>query len=202
MNNFLSAWLRAKNIDRWTLETNLVNFNDATHSFECTVVGHLIAIIDRDIFKSNINPERIAVLCTYHESDEVGGMGDLNSRAKYLDPECTKAIKLLENIFEKNLLSSLPKELQASFSDLIIQKKNTRDSEICKAADDICAYLESQKEVLLGNQDFVDCNKTCAIKVKGWGDKFECVQYFIDHFLTGGNQSVDQMFSDSPKDAV
>jgi len=196
LNNFLSAWMRAKNIDRWSLETNLVNFNDATHSFECTVVGHMISVIDRDIYGSAINPERVAILCTYHESDEVGGMGDLNSRAKYFDPECTKAIKFLENIFEENLLKSLPQELQASFSELIVQKKGTREADICKAADDICAFLESQKEVLLGNQDFIDCHKSCEQKVKHWGEKFECVKYFIDHFLTGVNQSVDRMFND------
>jgi len=200
-DNFLSAWLGAKHIPRWSLKMNLVNFNDATHSFECSIIGHMIATIDRDIFHSQINPERIAVLCIYHEADEVGGVSDLNSDVKYLVPECTKAIKLLGNIIEQKLIDKLPEELQLSFTNLIVQEKNTRDAYICKAADDISAYLESKKECALGNTDFIKSNQACQLKVLQWVEKFECVRYFIKHFVPEIDIPVHSLDKDNSKES-
>jgi 5'-deoxynucleotidase len=132
-STFLAAWLRSKNIVRWPLTTNLTRCDDAQHSFECAVVAHLIGTIDRDVFgNDNTNPDLMASMAVFHEGSEVSG--DINSAAKNIDPESTKAIKVLEGIFEANLLNSLPEELHASYQPYITQNKQSRSGRLVKAA--------------------------------------------------------------------
>jgi len=195
-SNFLAMWFRAKNIKRWPLQTNLTNNDDATHSFECAIIAHLIGTIDRDVFGNDTCPERLATLAIHHEASELG-LGDINSVAKNLTPEIHKAIKGIELVFEKSLLNSLPEELIPSYQSLIIQDKSSRIARLCKASDDICAYLEAQKEYNLGNFEYKDALALCDKKVVFWSKEFECVAWFCDKFINQVNQTVDSQLQNN-----
>ena len=191
MKNFLSAWLRAKNIDRWALMTKLVPINDAEHSFECSIIGHMLGVIDRDVFGNSVNPERIGMLGVYHEAGEVGGLGDINTKAKNFDDETKQAFKRLETTFEQGVFDSLPKELQGAFDGLITQDKKSREGKLCKIADDICALIEANRELKLGNFEYQDAFNAQAQKLAKWEKEFPCVDYFKQHFLKDVFVTVD-----------
>ncbi|TMS80562.1 5'-deoxynucleotidase [Pseudoalteromonas sp. S554] len=193
MQNFLESWLKAKNINRWPLHHCLSPTNDAVHSFECSIVAHLIGVIDRDLFNNDVNPDRMATMCIYHETGELL-LGDINSVAKNHNKDVHDTIKGLERHFEDVILSSLPPELQNSLSSYTTQCKTSREGYLCKASDDICAYIEALKELKLGNYEFAEAVNSTKERVDSWGLKYECVAYFIDKFLTSLNQTVDTLY--------
>jgi 5'-deoxynucleotidase len=200
-SNFLALWFRAKNIKRWPLQTNLTHNDDATHSFECAIVAHLIGTIDRDVFGNNTNPEELAMLAIFHESGEVAGLGDVNFNAKNISPEVNKAFKDIELMFEQSMLKGLPTELLSSYEKLIIQDKSTRLSRLNKASDDICAYLEAEKEFNLGNFEYKDAYKQCRKNVDKWAVEFKCVSWFCEKFIDSVNQTIDsQLNKKNPKE--
>ncbi|NRA71986.1 MAG: 5'-deoxynucleotidase [Gammaproteobacteria bacterium] len=197
--NFTAWWFRAKNILRWPLQHTLVSNNVANHSFECTIVAHMIAVIDKEIFNhQNTDPNYVGMLAAFHEGAEVAGCGDINSVAKNYDEETRLAIKRLESLFEEKLLNALPKHLRATYHPLIVQDKTNRAVRLAKCADDFCAYLEASKEMRLGNLEFATAMKGIHdSKILLWCEEFEAAQYFYDHCLAGFNDDFDQLHNES-----
>ena len=196
MSKFLSMWFRARNIKRWPLQSNLFESNNAEHSYECAVVSHMLGVIECDIYgDTSINPERMATKAIFHEGDEVGGLGDVNSLAKNNDPETKKACARIGQIFQDKLLNTLPNELKSSYQGLVFQNKADKEGQLCKAADDICAYIEAVRELNCNNAEYEDAVTSGLAKIKRWAGDHESVGYFHSHFMQDINASVDKYFS-------
>ena len=190
-SNFLALWKRAANIKRWPLQTNLTRNDDATHSFEVAVICHLIGTIERDIFGLDTDPNTLVSLAIFHEASEVAGLGDINSNAKNMSPEVHTEIKKIERLFEDIMLDGLPPELQQSYQPLIIQEKDNRNYQLMKAADDIASFLEAERELKLGNFEYVDAVARGKTKLEHWRNKFDSVAWFLDRFMHAVNQTIE-----------
>ena len=96
MNPFYAYLNRLKLIRRWGLMRNTVPENDMEHSMQCALIAHGLAVIGRERFGHDVNPETVLSLALYHDVGEVI-TGDLPTPVKYKNPEIKGAYKRIES---------------------------------------------------------------------------------------------------------
>jgi len=194
-STFLSKWLRSRHIKRWPLQLNLIQNDNAQHSFECSVIAHMIGVIENELFDGDVDPNRMAAMAIFHEADEVGGLGDINKVAKNNDDETTVAFARISEIFQDKLLESMPEgKLRDYYLPYIKQKKGTIESDLIKCSDDISAFIEASKEIALGNLEYNDAITSIRTILSGWCEKYRSVDYFCINFLPAINHTIDKDF--------
>ena len=62
MHTFFAYLARMKYIQRWGLMRNSFPENDAEHTLQTVMIAHALAVIGRDIFHKDLDPERAALL--------------------------------------------------------------------------------------------------------------------------------------------
>ena len=69
---FFAYLSRLRLIHRWSLMRNTVPENDAEHSLQVAMIAHAIAIIARDRYGKDVDPEHVLsnYVCTALEDDE------------------------------------------------------------------------------------------------------------------------------------
>ena len=92
---FFAYLSRLKLIRRWSLMRNTVPENDAEHSLQVAMIAHAIAVIARDRYGKQVDPEHVLSLAVYHDATEVM-TGDLPTPVKYHDEELRGAYHRLE----------------------------------------------------------------------------------------------------------
>ena len=83
---FFAYLSRLKLIRRWSLMRNTVPENDAEHSLQVAMIAHAIAVIARDRYGKQVDPEHVLSLAVYHDATEVM-TGDLPTPVKYHSEE-------------------------------------------------------------------------------------------------------------------
>ena len=149
---FFAYLSRLKLIRRWSLMRNTQPENDAEHSLQVAMIAHAIAVIGRDRYHRDTDPEHVLTLAVYHDATEVM-TGDLPTPVKYHNDELRGAYRRLEDVSAERLLSLLPSDLQPVFSPYLKQESGyARD--VVKAADRISAYIKCLEEKRAGNREF------------------------------------------------
>ena len=149
---FFAYLSRLKLISRWSLMRNTQPENDAEHSLQVAMIAHAIAVLGRERYGRDADPEHVLSLAVYHDATEVM-TGDLPTPVKYHNDELRSAYRRLEDVSADRLLSLLPADLRASFSPYLKQEKGyARD--VVKAADRISAYIKCLEEKRAGNREF------------------------------------------------
>ncbi len=149
---FFACLSRLRLISRWSLMRNTQPENDAEHSLQVAMIAHGIALLGRERYGRDTNPEHVLSLAVYHDATEVM-TGDLPTPVKYYSPELRTAYRQLEDISASRLLSLLPEELQGSFSPYLLPGEGY-DRDVVKAADKISAYIKCLEEQRAGNHEF------------------------------------------------
>ena len=126
--------------------------NDAEHSLQVAMIAHAIAVLGRDRYGRDVNPEHVLTLAVYHDATEVM-TGDLPTPVKYYSEDLRGAYRHLEDLSADRLLALLPGEMRSAFEPCLKQKKGY-DRDIVKAADKICAYIKCLEEQRAGNREF------------------------------------------------
>ena len=187
--NFFALISRMKNITRWSLMRNSFSENVQEHSLMTSVIAHCLAIIRRDVYKIDANPDRVAVKALFHDASEIF-TGDLPTPIKYFDPDIILAYKRIESIASRKLISALPAEMRSAYQPILL---NDDEQEIIlvRAADKLAAYIKCLEEQKAGNPEFSRAaeqtlNKLNALKLKE-------VDYFIEHFIPAFELSLDDM---------
>ena len=80
--SFFAFMARLKYIARWGLMRNSIPENDAEHTLQTVMIAHALAVIRRDIFHEEADPERCAAFALYHDASEVF-TGDMPTPVKY-----------------------------------------------------------------------------------------------------------------------
>ena len=78
---FFAYLSRLRLIRRWSLMRNAVPENDAEHSLQVAMIAHAIAVIARDRYGKQVDPEHVLSLAVYHDATEVM-TGDLPTPVK------------------------------------------------------------------------------------------------------------------------
>ena len=149
---FFAYLSRLKLIRRWSLMRNAVPENDAEHSLQVAMIAHAIAVIARDRYGRQVNPEHVLSLGVYHDATEVM-TGDLPTPVKYHNDELRRAYHRLEALSADRLLALLPDDLQPAFTPYMKQASGYEHT-LVKAADRISAYIKCMEEQRAGNREF------------------------------------------------
>ena len=119
---FFAYLSRLKLIRRWSLMRNTQPENDAEHSLQVAMIAHAIAVIGRDRYHRDTDPEHVLTLAVYHDATEVM-TGDLPTPVKYHNEELRGAYRRLEDVSADRLLSLLPEDMRPAFTPYLKQEK-------------------------------------------------------------------------------
>ena len=149
---FLACLSRLKLIRRWSLMRNALPENDAEHSLQVAMIAHAIAVIARDRYGKEVDPEHVLSLAVYHDATEVM-TGDLPTPVKYHNDELRGAYHQLEALSADRLLALLPEDLRPAFTPYMKQESGYEHT-LVKAADRISACIKCMEEQRAGNREF------------------------------------------------
>ena len=186
---FFACLSRLKLIRRWSLMRNTQPENDAEHSLQVAMIAHAIAVIGRDRYRRDTDPEHVLTLAVYHDATEVM-TGDLPTPVKYHNDELRSAYHRLEAVSADRLLALLPEDLRPAFTPCLKQKKGY-DRDVVKAADRISAYIKCLEEKRAGNHEF----DYAAENVRKSLESIELpeVHDFLNDFLPAFEMTLDEL---------
>ncbi len=186
---FFACLSRLRLISRWSLMRNTQPENDAEHSLQVVMIAHGIAVMGRDRYGRDTDPEHVLSLAVYHDATEVM-TGDLPTPVKYHSEELRDAYKRLESISAQRLLKLLPEEMRPAFSPYL-RPEPGYDREVVRAADRISAYIKCLEELRAGNREF----EYAAENIRESIDKIELpeVRDFLSEFLPAFDMTLDEL---------
>lgn len=186
---FFAYLSRLKLISRWSLMRNTQPENDAEHSLQVAMIAHAIAVIGRDRYHRDTDPEHVLTLAVYHDATEVM-TGDLPTPVKYHNEELRNAYHRLEDVSADRLLDLLPEDMRPAFFPCLRQE-NGYDRDVVKAADKISAYIKCLEEKRAGNREF----DYAAENVRKSLDAVELpeVRDFLREFLPAFEMTLDEL---------
>ena len=152
MFHFFAYVSRLKHIRRWGLMHCAVPENDAEHSLQVAMIAHALAVMARDRYGRQIDPEHVLALAVYHDATEVF-TGDMPTPVKYALPELRGAYGSLETMAAKKLAAMLPEGMRPVYAPYLAG--DDPDYPLVKAADRISAYLKCLEERRAGNPEFI-----------------------------------------------
>ena len=186
---FFAYLSRLRLIRRWSLMRNTVPENDAEHSLQVAMIAHAIAVIARDRYGKQVDPEHVLSLAVYHDATEVM-TGDLPTPVKYHNDELRGAYHQLEALSADRLLSLLPDDMKPSFTPYMKQEPGY-DHTLVKAADRISAYIKCMEEKRAGNREFDYAAENIRKSVASI-DLPEVRDFLID-FLPSFDKTLDEL---------
>ena len=186
---FFAYLSRLKLIRRWSLMRNTQPENDAEHSLQVAMIAHAIAVIGRDRYHRDPDPEHLLTLAVYHDATEVM-TGDLPTPVKYHNEELRNAYHRLEDVSADRLLGLLPEDMQPAFAPCLRQE-NGYDRDVVRAADKFSAYIKCLEEKRAGNREF----DYAAENVRKSLDAVELpeVRDFLREFLPAFEMTLDEL---------
>lgn len=186
---FFAFMARLKLIRRWSLMRNTQQENDAEHSLQVAMIAHAIAVIGRNRYGRDVDPEHVLALAVYHDASEAV-TGDLPTPVKYHSAELRDAYHRFEDIAADRLLSMLPDDMKPSFSQCLKQEPGYERS-IVKAADRISACIKCIEEQRAGNHEF----DYAAANVRASLDATDLpeVKDFLTDFLPAFELTLDEL---------
>lgn len=189
-NHFFAYVFRMKFIRRWGLMKNSRDENLEEHSLEAAVIAHSLAVIRRDIFGRDCDPEKIAAAAMFHDASEIL-TGDMPTPVKYMSKEITGAYKSIENNADEKLLGFLPDELRPAYTALFAFNHDPQAYPLIKAADRLTAYIKCLEEIKSGNGEFRKAAEQTLAAINAM--ELPEAGYFIEHFLPSFKLTLDEL---------
>ncbi len=196
MRSHFYAYLnRMKYIRRWGLMHSTSPENDMEHAAQTALLAHGIALIARERYHRDIDPEHVLALALYHDAQEVV-TGDLPTPVKYHSPELQRAYHRMEKEAAERIVALAPEELREAYRPYFIPSQNAAHR-LVKAADRIAAYIKCVEERQAGNREFLSAEASILKSIQAIdlpevpGFFRECVPSFgmnLDE-ISGGNEA-------------
>ena len=190
MNHSFFAYIfRMRYIARWALMRNTRVENVEEHSYEVAVLAHALAVVGRDVFHKELDPDRAASAALFHDAPEII-TGDMPTPVKYYNPEIKNAYRQVEAVAQDKLLSMLPPELVPAYEPLVRES----DGEVrryVKAADKLSAYIKCVEELKAGNAEFKKAAEQTLAALEEMG--MEELDWFMEKFLPAFALTLDEL---------
>ncbi len=190
MNHFFAYLARMRYIKRWGLMRSAIPENDAEHTMQTAAIAHALALIRKEIYGKDCDPDHAAALALYHDASEVF-TGDMPTPVKYFDDTLRDAYGKIETMARQELLETLPKELREAYRPYVVSLEEDALWPLAKAADTLSAYLKCVEEEAAGNGEFSDAAKTIETKLRE--KNMPEVNWFLDHFAGSFRLTLDEM---------
>ena len=190
MSHHFYAYLsRLRLIQRWGLMRNTQPENDAEHSLMVAVIAHAIAVLGRDRYGREVDPEHVLALAVYHDATEVI-TGDLPTPVKYHSNALRGAYKDLEVMAVDRLCAMLPESMRGEYRPYLAGAQGY-DRQVVKAADRISAYIKCVEEERAGNREFDAAGASVKASVEAIG--LPEVQDFMREFVPSFALTLDEL---------
>lgn len=187
---FYAHLSRLRFIKRWGLMRNAVEEDVAQHSWEVAVLAHALALIRRDVFGGQVDPNSVATRALFHDATEAI-TGDLPTPVKY-SPAMRQATLHLEDEVSREMVNLLPDALLGSLQALLDHRLWPQDeAELIKAADRLAAWFKCRAELRYGNREFEQAEQQTGQKVLE--HMLPEVQYFLDTFGAAYDLTLDSL---------
>ncbi len=194
--SFFALISRMRNIRRWGLMRNSIEENIQEHSHMTAVLAHALALIRRDVFGRDAEPEKAAAAALYHDASEII-TGDMPTPVKYLNGSITGAYREVEASAVRRLLELLPPELRGSYREALCPE----DEEIralVKAADKLSAYIKCLEELRAGNREFTSAERQIRAALEA--SPLPELRYFMERFLPSFGMTLDELTANDSKE--
>ncbi len=169
--------------------------NVQEHSMQVAVLSHALAIIGRDIFKKDLNPDLIAAAALYHDCSEIL-TGDMPTPVKYQNDKLTNAYKTAEYSAKQKIFELLPEALRESYRPYVFfEEEQPEFYRYIKAADKLAAYIKCVHEVKTGNTEFLGAQTSLREILEALAAEMEELSYFIEFLLPSYSLSLDDLWS-------
>ncbi|MCI5682327.1 MAG: 5'-deoxynucleotidase [Eubacteriales bacterium] len=188
MYHFYAVINRMKYINRWGLMRNTERENLQEHSFQVAVLAHALALIEKERFGADVDPDRAAVIALFHDASEII-TGDMPTPVKYYNDGIRSVYKEIEKDANALLVEKLPEDLRREYSDLL-SGEDRPEYKFVKAADTISAYIKCVEELKAGNREFEGAAK--SIREKLDNIQLKSVRVFTDEFLGSFSLTLDE----------
>jgi 5'-deoxynucleotidase len=189
-SHFFAYMARMKFIQRWGVMRNTQSENIQEHSLQAAILAHALAVIARDQFGRDVDPERVMALAVFHDASEVI-TGDLPSPIKHHDPELSSAYGRIEEAARERLTAMLPDDMRDVYRPLLLCKDRPQHVQLVKAADKLCSYLKCLEELKGGNEEFTHARD--AIEGEIEAIDLPEVAWFMERFVPSFSLTLDEL---------
>ena len=196
MNNHFFAYLsKMRWIYRWGMKRNAIQENIMEHSSEVSVIAHALGIISNRLYDNDIDANALAISALYHDCSEVL-TGDLPSPIKYHNKKIRDAYKEVEYTAEREMLSTLPVELQEDYRNHLLHENIPSEFvKLIKAADIIASLIKCKAEINAGNSEFKQAVQDTGERLAQMA--MPEVDYFLENFLPSFDLTLDELITPS-----
>lgn len=188
-SHFYAMLFRMKYIDRWALMRNTRKETLSEHTLETAFIAHALAVIENKRLGGNVDAERVALIAMFHDVSEII-TGDLPTPVKYYNNDIKTAYKDLERVAENRLLGLLPDDLTPEFEG-IINNTDEHLNKIVKAADKISALIKCKDEIMLGNNEFSEAERSTEAAIRAL--KLPSAEIFLEEFMDSFSLPIDAL---------
>ena len=191
LHHFFASISRLRYIRRWGLMRSSITKNDAEHSLQVAMLAHGMALIGKNRYGRDCNPEHIVTLAVYHDASEVI-TGDMPTPVKYSSPGLRDAYKALDAESVASMTRLLPPELAEEVSPFISGSLLTAEEKrLLKAADRLSALVKCMEEQRSGNHEFDAALRQQQEALEG----MHCPEadWFMAHCLPCFTQNLDEL---------
>ena len=190
MEKFYAYLDRMKFIRRWQLMRSTREENIMEHSHSVAVLTHALCAVERGVFGGEDDSEKAVLYALYHELSEVM-TGDLPTPVKYFNVSIHGEYEKLETLAVEKIEKTLPPEMRGELSPYLKADKASEEYKFVKAADKLSAYLKCLEELRLGNNEFLQAEKSIYSALLGM--KMRSVDYFFEHFIPAFSLTLDEL---------
>ena len=191
-NSFYALAARMRNIRRWGLMRNSYEENLLEHAQMTAVLAHALAVIRRDVFGLDADPDGAAAAALFHDMSEII-TGDMPTPVKYLNEDIRRSYKAVESQAEAQLLQLLPGEMRPAYVELL-RGGSGENHDLVKAADKLAAYIKCIEELRAGNEEFRSAE--AQIRQTLEASELPEIAYFMKRFLPAFGMTLDELTKD------
>lgn len=181
-SDFLNLLYRMRYIKRWSGTTCFDSEDVAQHSFNVTVITHLLCHIIKFVYNKEIDVEHALSSALYHDcADTI--LTHIIAPVKNNNGEIKDAISKLKHTAIKQISLMLPEVLQIDLNNLL-KREDELIKEVIEMADIIDIYCKSITELNKGNLEFQNPYDQATFKLKCAMESKPYIKTFYDLFLS------------------
>lgn len=193
---FFAFLARLRHIRRWGLMRSTEPENVLEHSYMVAIIAHALAVLrKRRSPDDGPDPGEVAIRALFHDAAEVF-TGDFPSPVKHHGEAIETAVKDLEDLAARRLLSTLPQGLWDTYAPLLARTDGDAEA-LVHAADKVAAWLKCLEESRTGNGEFAGAERALRRQIEECG--VPEAREFVDLFAEPFRANLDELHQGLPE---